>query len=114
METYKRSNGLIMIKGIHMDWEKQPIYHEQEDPFVYSYAVGTMSDMWIVNYYPQDEEVRIANMAYSKDEVFIFKVTNLEQAEFIALSFTKGMGQKIMPIYQKSKSDKLIKTNKSN
>lgn len=101
MKTYVSSNGITMAEGHKMNWEYSSLNEDGTGEMVHSYCVGSMSEMWTVNYYCKRKELRIANMAYSSNDVFVFRANNLEEAEFIALSFTKGMGQEIAPLYKK-------------
>ena len=101
MKTYVSSNGITMLKGHKMNWEYSSLNADGTGPMVLGYSVGNMSEMWVVNYHTTEKEVRIANMRESSNDVFVFHVNNLDEAEFIALSFTKGMKQEVMPLYKK-------------
>lgn len=97
--VYISENGIQMLQGNKMNWQYEHINADDTGEMVCSYCFGGLLDMWIVNYYPDRNEVRIANMDYDSNPALVFKVNDLDDAENLALSITAGMKQEVMPLY---------------
>lgn len=92
MVRFETSNGLLMVKCSPLNFQEQFTYADNTGDKFYSIAIGNMAECYTCNYFPKEGVVKISNLAYSKDEVFVFKVDGFETASKLALSFALGMG----------------------
>lgn len=112
-------NGIKMIEGYQFNWKKSNIYVDDgEDPYnkgsfpwVFSMSFGSMSDMWICNYYTENSKCGLES---KKDMTGIltifsmgdsggleFKVPGLNAAEIICQSVILAKNYEISPLFQK-------------
>lgn len=83
-EEYTSRNGISMIKGLSMDWEKSYQYYDNTGPWSLLIRVGGFTDsksfMWKVN---EDKSLSV----YDENSGCSFRALTLEQAEFFILSY---------------------------
>lgn len=94
-------NGLKMVEGKWLNWQIRPLYRDSNIPFIFSVAFGTLSEMWLSNYYWEADKLYISKLGTFPGESVEFHVTSLEMAEMITLSSIKGKGLEILSLYDK-------------
>ena len=100
--TYKSSNGLTMLKCSPLNWRIERIHKIDvasrklvidPDVQIYIIDVGSLSDMWQASLNSQTMILSFTSMHYSSDEVYRFKVDNIEEGSSLVLKFAEGMDQ---------------------
>lgn len=93
MKEYVSSNGVLMVEGNLINWEKNPIYYGQLVPSNYVIILFDGARCYYVIY---DEITHIINI----DEVSFF-CENLDVAENYVLSHIISTNRNIPPLYSK-------------
>jgi len=96
MERFKTSNGIEMLRCNLLNWAISNKYvegYKGVNPEVYYINIGSIDEMWSCMVYLDTNILSIANVSYSSEEVFRFKIDDLEQATDIVYRFAEGMNK---------------------
>jgi len=74
-----------------LNFQRVSIYHGQEKPYGYMISVGSLAQMYVCTYDPDEGSLSITDMAYSSDWVIKFKVDSIEEASQLVKKFADGM-----------------------
>ena len=91
MERYKSTNGLDMLRCQPLNWRIQRTYRDGTGPEFFSISVGSLSEMFVCVYIPEEKTLSFSNMSYSSDCSVKFRVENFQDASKMVLSFAEGM-----------------------
>lgn len=101
-EEFISPNGIMMIRGIEMNWQKQFKYWDNTGPWSLFISCGSMFEMkgfmWKVN---EDNTFSIFGLGEEDEDRVAFKVSTLEEAEFFIKSYLKGNNLELAPLYKK-------------
>ena len=101
-KEYTSSNGVEMIEGDTLNWQKYSYYEDKEEPFILYMAVGKPSKMYGVNYHYDKDFVTIFENDYDSENSMSFSCKNIEEAERLVVSFVDANEDfEILPLYRK-------------
>ncbi len=95
MKEYISVNGITMVEGELIDWEKSPIYYAKVEPYTYSIHLETDKHMCYFAHYFHEKKILTINGVE-------FYCEDLKQAEGYVISHVIATGQKIAPLHSKN------------
>lgn len=101
MKEYISKNGIRMVNGYNFNWQKQPVYYHQQEPFVLTISVGNLSDPYICSYDLNTKMLSISLVSMDENCSLKFYARSLLFAEDVILGFIKGNDFEIPPLYKK-------------
>lgn len=93
-------NGITMIEGISMNWQKQYKYHDNTGPWSLFITVDSMTNMkgfmWKAN-----ENNELSIFGEEDEDRISFNCNTLEEAEFFVQRYLEGNKLELAPLYRK-------------
>jgi len=96
-KRYTSDNGFTMIKCLPLNWRVENKYvipfKNEINPEMYYIYIGSFLNMWQCSFNLENNIVSFTSTHYSNDEIYRFKVSNLEEVSNLTYQFSEGMNQ---------------------
>ena len=102
MKEFISKNNINMIEGVNFNWERQSIYFDRDDPFVYSINLGDIGEMFSISWNHKKLILGISRISFDNDYGMKFYCPTMEEAEYMVLAFAKANNFEIAPLYEKT------------
>jgi outer membrane lipoprotein-sorting protein len=90
-----------MKKGTLFNWKIENEYKDGGGQDLYVMEIGSMLDMYQAVYDPLLKKLTISNLSYDNSDSQTFHCIDLDFAETMVESFSKGMNLEILPLFKK-------------